>query len=91
MWEHAGIVRTNERLAGAVETLDGIRPQASRLFDETMDTGTIELRNLVEVSDLIVRCARLRRESRGLHFNLDLPYRDNETFLRDTVVARAKA
>jgi L-aspartate oxidase len=91
MWEHAGIVRTNERLAAAVETLDGIRPQASRLFDETMDTGTIELRNLVEVSDLIVRCARLRRESRGLHFNLDLPYRDNETFLRDTVVARAKA
>ena len=48
-----------------------------------------ELRNLLQVAELIVRCARLRRESRGLHYTLDHPYRDNEHGLRDTVVSRA--
>ena len=46
----------------------------------------VELRNLLQTAELIVRCARLRRESRGLHFNVDHPWRDNERFLRDTVV-----
>jgi L-aspartate oxidase len=48
----------------------------------------IELRNLVEVTGLIVACARSRQESRGLHFNMDFPWRDNERFLRDTVLVR---
>jgi L-aspartate oxidase len=49
----------------------------------------IELRNLIEVSRLIVKAARYRHESRGLHFNLDFPYRDNERLLRDTVMKRS--
>lgn len=91
MWEHAGIVRTAARLVAAAETLTGLRARALGLFERRMDTETVELRNLVEVSELIVECARRRRESRGLHFNMDLPYRDNELFLRDTVVSREKA
>ncbi len=47
---------------------------------------TVELRNLVEVAALVVRCASLRRESRGLHYNQDHPGRDNEHFLRDTLI-----
>jgi L-aspartate oxidase len=91
MWEDAGIVRTGARLDAAAEALAALRPRALGLFERLMDTETVELRNLVEVSDLIVECARRRRESRGLHFNLDLPHRDNELFLRDTIVSRAKA
>lgn len=91
MWEHAGIVRSAERLSTAAATLRVMREHALRLMQQRLDTGTIELRNLVEVSDLIVTCARRRRESRGLHFNMDFPYRDNEHFLRDTVVSCGEA
>ena len=86
MWEHAGIVRDSERLETAAAELMALRTEAYALFRAQLDTETIELRNLVEVSDLIVTCARRRRESRGLHFNADYPYRDNERYLGDTVV-----
>jgi L-aspartate oxidase len=91
MWEHAGIVRDDGRLATAGEELAGLRERARGLFGRRLDTDTIELRNLVEVSTLIVTCARRRLESRGLHFNIDYPYRDNERFLCDTVVSSGHA
>ena len=55
------------------ETLYGVRPSIVHAFD----TAT-----------LIVQCARTRKESRGLHYNIDYPYRDNELFLKDTKLIR---
>jgi L-aspartate oxidase len=46
----------------------------------------VELRNLLETAGLIVRCARLRLESRGLHYNVDHPWRNSEQYLRDTII-----
>jgi L-aspartate oxidase len=88
MWEHAGIARSTERLAAAAAELAGLESAAREVFAQRIDTASVELRNLVEVSALIVTCARRRRESRGLHYNADYPYRDNERFLCDTVVSR---
>jgi L-aspartate oxidase len=87
MWEHAGIVRTAERLEAAADRLEELHRETEALGGAHLDTEMIELRNLVDVSRLIVTCARQRHESRGLHFNVDYPYRDNERFLRDTVVS----
>jgi L-aspartate oxidase len=91
MWEAAGIARSDARLAEAARELEQLSVQALALFAHRIDTPNIELRNLLEVSSLIVQCARLRRESRGLHYNIDYPHRDNERFLRDTIVRRGQA
>jgi L-aspartate oxidase len=87
MWENAGIVRTAARLERADQELAELRAQVDREYLSSAPAPElIELRNLVDCSVLIVRCARQRRESRGLHYNTDYPYRDNERYLHDTVV-----
>jgi L-aspartate oxidase len=90
MWEYAGIARSDVRLAEASLELEDLGVEAQTLYGARIDTGTVELRNLVEVSTLIVACARQRKESRGLHYNVDYPYRDNERFLCDTVMTRVQ-
>ena len=90
MWELVGIVRSDQRLEeaeGAIARLSSA--EALRWMATRWTADGAELRNLLQVAELIVRCARLRRESRGLHYTLDHPYRDNEHALRDTVVSRA--
>jgi L-aspartate oxidase len=90
MWEDAGIARSDDRLDEAARELEALEHKAQALFARSIETPTVELRNLVEVSRLIVTCARQRQESRGLHYNVDHPHRDNERFLRDTVLVRPR-
>jgi L-aspartate oxidase len=90
MWEDAGIVRRSARLEHAAAAVADLRLTVERDYRGRFDLALIELRNLTEIAALIVRSALLRRESRGLHYTLDYPYRDNERYLRDTVlVSRA--
>jgi L-aspartate oxidase len=89
MWELVGIVRTGERLETARGRLGEVAVRADRRWARHRpDVESVEVRNLVEVARLIVECGLRRRESRGLHYNVDHPYRDNERFLRDTVLVR---
>ncbi len=88
MWEDAGIVRSSARLAEATREIDRIRSRfVARFENGWLDSDAIEVRNLLDTAALILTCARRRRESRGLHHNLDHPYRDNEKQLRDTILA----
>ena len=89
MWEDASIVRSDERLERAERHLLDLESRTMELWDRHGGwPDAIELRNLVESALLVVRCARRRPESRGLHQNTDHPYRDNERLLRDTLVVR---
>jgi L-aspartate oxidase len=74
MWNFVGIVRTTKRLERAKRRIDMLRQEVTDYYAHFRVTpDLIELRNLVEVSDLIIRSALYRHESRGLHYTLDYP------------------
>jgi len=86
MWDYVGIVRSNKRLERASRRIRNLRQEIRQYYlDYLVTPETLELRNIADVGELIIRSAQQRRESRGLHYTLDYPQPAAEA--RDTVIA----
>ena len=90
MWDYVGIVRTDKRLERAKHRADLLAQEINDYYRNFRVTNDLlELRNLVLVADLIIRCAMARKESRGLHYTLNYPAVDTSRPPQNTVLSPA--
>ncbi|HEY3155024.1 MAG TPA: L-aspartate oxidase [Candidatus Eisenbacteria bacterium] len=88
LWDYMGIVRSDERLMRAATMVGVLRDQIERdYWRYRLDSDLVELRNIGLVADLMVACALRRKESRGLHYNVD-HHKPLERFRNDTMLTR---
>jgi L-aspartate oxidase len=74
MSDYVGIVRSNVRLERAMKRIDLLHDETEQLYKTTtLSPHLLELRNLITIGYLIVKSASFRKESRGLHYNVDYP------------------
>jgi len=85
MWNYVGIVRSDRSLANALRRIQLLQHEITthcRHFRPS--SQLLGLRDQIQVAELIVRCAMLRKESRGLHYSLDYPPPAISTATTDT-------
>jgi L-aspartate oxidase len=91
MWNYVGIVRSDKRLERAARRIALLKDEIREYYWKHLVTfDLLELRNIADVAELIVRCARFRKESRGLHQTLDYPETDDGRYLGNTVCNRMR-
>ncbi len=92
MWNYVGIVRREKRLLLARRRITPILTEIKEHFDDYLLTpDLIELRNLAVVADLIITSAGKRKESRGLHYIIDYPEKNDKDFPKDTLLTKGQA
>jgi L-aspartate oxidase len=89
MWKYVGIVRTSERLDKAFGLVAQIKLRADELYaNGKLSARLLELRNMAIAAELIIMSAQARKESRGLHYNLDFPFTDDAHCKHDTLIVQ---
>ena len=89
MSDYVGIVRSTYRLERALRRIEMMKNEIKDFYKKTkVSVELLELRNLAAVAYIIIKSATERKESRGLHYMLDFPERNDRKFLKDTIIIK---
>ncbi len=87
MWDYVGIVRSNQRLSRAEKRIHNLYTENEEFYKRTkVFEEILELRNLITCAHMIIKSAKMRKESRGLHYTLDFPNTLDDRLASDTII-----